>query len=183
MGLDMSLEKKTYVKNWDHHTPEQRHTVTVTGPCAASIKSERISYITEEVIVWRKANAVHQWFVTNVQKGVDNCGTYYVSTKKLKELAEICEQIIAATVLVSGKIKNGYTYANGKESPVMENGKYMDYEGAKLASELLPTTSGFFFGSTDYDEFYFDDIKGTAEKLRALLKEDGEGSYYYSSSW
>lgn len=27
------------------------------------------------------------------------------------------------------------------------------------ASELLPTTSGFFFGSTEYDEYYFDDVK------------------------
>ena len=28
-----------------------------------------------------------------------------------------------------------------------------------LAEELLPTRSGFFFGSTDYDEWYFEDIK------------------------
>ena len=36
MGLDMYLEKRTYVKNWDHQTPEERHTVTVTGPSETS---------------------------------------------------------------------------------------------------------------------------------------------------
>jgi hypothetical protein len=25
MGLDMYLTKKTYVKQWDHQTPEERH--------------------------------------------------------------------------------------------------------------------------------------------------------------
>jgi len=29
MGLDMYLYKKTYVQNWEHQTPEQRHTISV----------------------------------------------------------------------------------------------------------------------------------------------------------
>ncbi len=36
---------------------------------------------------------------------------------------------------------------------------------------LLPTTEGFFFGSTDYDEYYYDDVEMTAETLRKLLKD------------
>ena len=48
-----------------------------------------------------------------------------------------------------------------------------------LAESLLPVTSGFFFGSTNYDEWYFEQIKNTIEIL-----EDAEGNYfYYSSSW
>ena len=35
---------------------------------------------------WRKVNAVHKWFVDNVQRGEDDCGEYYVSHEKLKEL-------------------------------------------------------------------------------------------------
>ena len=31
------------------------------------------------------------------------------------------------------------------------------------AEELLPTCDGFFFGSTDYDEWYFDDVKEVKE--------------------
>ena len=42
MGLDMYLHKRTYVKNWDHMGPEDRHTITVAGPSAASITPEQI---------------------------------------------------------------------------------------------------------------------------------------------
>lgn len=37
-----------------------------------------------------------------------------------------------------------------------------------LAEELLPTMEGFFFGSTDYDEAYFDDVK----RVRDYIKND-----------
>ena len=53
-----------------------------------------------------------------------------------------------------------------------------------LASELLPTSSGFFFGGTEYDEYYFNDIQYTIELIESLFKEDNtNSSFYYSSSW
>lgn len=53
------------------------------------------------------------------------------------------------------------------------------------ANELLPTQRGFFFGSTDYDEFYYDSLEYTVEEIEKLLKEDEgcEVDYYYRSSW
>lgn len=47
MGLDMYLHKKTYVKNWDHIKPENRHVITVTkgGKPVNGIKVERIARI------------------------------------------------------------------------------------------------------------------------------------------
>jgi hypothetical protein len=44
MGLDMTLSKKTYVKNWDHMNPEELHQVEVrkNGKAVKHIKSERI---------------------------------------------------------------------------------------------------------------------------------------------
>ena len=44
-----------------------------------------------------------------------------------------------------------------------------------LAQELLSTRSGFFFGSTDYDEWYFKDVedcKQQMEKLLSMYDED-----------
>ena len=53
-----------------------------------------------------------------------------------------------------------------------------------LAGELLPTESGFFFGSTEYNEWYWEDIDYTIKALSKLLKEDdGKGDFYYHSSW
>lgn len=40
-----------------------------------------------------------------------------------------------------------------------------------LARKLLPTQSGFFFGSTDYDEWYFKEVSRTADELQKILKE------------
>lgn len=54
----------------------------------------------------------------------------------------------------------------------------------KLATELLPTQSGFFFGSTDYNEWYFNDVKDCLrqmKKYRKLLKEGVTG--YVIFSW
>ena len=54
----------------------------------------------------------------------------------------------------------------------------------ELASEVLPTSSGFFFGSTDYDEWYFDDLKITLKNLKDVLdKYDDEDIYHYSAWW
>jgi hypothetical protein len=58
----------------------------------------------------------------------------------------------------------------------------------ELAGELLPSTSGFFFGSTEYDEWYFSDLTHTVEIIESLLSERNEDGYlngdiYYHSSW
>ena len=39
------------------------------------------------------------------------------------------------------------------------------------ANELLPTESGFFFGGTEYDEYYYEGIAHTADRLRYILAE------------
>lgn len=43
------------------------------------------------------------------------------------------------------------------------------------ASLLLPTRSGFFFGSTDYDDWYYSDVKDCKTQMKALLKKVKEG--------
>lgn len=54
-------------------------------------------------------------------------------------------------------------------------------ENKDKAQELLPTSSGFFFGSTDYDEYYYKDIEDTIKIIEPLIESDGE--IYYCSSW
>lgn len=39
------------------------------------------------------------------------------------------------------------------------------------ASFLLPTQAGFFFGSTDYDDWYFDDVQNVKEKFEEILAD------------
>jgi len=151
MGLDMYLYKRSYVKNWDHMGPAERHAITVTkGGEPTPIKPERISYIIEEVAYWRKANAIHRWFVEQVQEGKDDCGEYDVASDQLAELRDLCAKVLA---------------------------------NRDKAADLLPAQSGFFFGPTDYNDYYFSDVQETHDTLTALLLESKYGDYQYHSSW
>ena len=56
----------------------------------------------------------------------------------------------------------------------------------ELAADILPTRSGFFFGSTDYDEDYFEELKYTVETLEEALKDLPDAAHVqfeYTSSW
>lgn len=54
-----------------------------------------------------------------------------------------------------------------------------------LAEVLLPSTSGFFFGSTEYDEYYFEDIQNTIDIITKVLETTDFATQmlYYISSW
>ena len=55
----------------------------------------------------------------------------------------------------------------------------------KKDPSLLSPRGGFFFGSTDIDEYYWADIKDTIKQLKHVLElgEKSKLSFYYSSSW
>lgn len=122
--------------------------------------------ISDEIGYWRKANCIHNWFVNNVQNGVDDCGNYEVSKNNLEKLLSICTQV-----------KEIATLKDLPDRKVIENA----YEVAAI----LPSCNGFFFGSTDYDEYYLQDIDYTIEVLEKVLKETDFDRYvvYYHSSW
>jgi hypothetical protein len=51
--------------------------------------------IIEQVGYWRKANAIHKWFVDNIQDGVDDCCYHREVTKEdLEELRDICHEVL-----------------------------------------------------------------------------------------
>jgi hypothetical protein len=53
-----------------------------------------------------------------------------------------------------------------------------------LANELLPCQGGFFFGSTEYDEWYYSDLRDTVLIVNECLSGIGEEwDFYYQSSW
>ena len=53
------------------------------------------------------------------------------------------------------------------------------------AKELLPPQSGFFFGGTDYDEYYFEDVKDAADLMQNILDNFDFENYQlvYEASW
>lgn len=160
MGLDMYLERRKYFGlNFPHVREEyQKKGVDIPDLSKLGINVNRLTHVTEQCIYWRKANAIHQWFVDNVQDGNDDCKDYYVSREKLKELL--------TTIM---------TVLRSKGTPAEKS----------VALEHLPPQEGFFFGSTDIDKWYWEDLERTVEEIKKCLDEDKDGkhSLYYTSSW
>jgi hypothetical protein len=56
-------------------------------------------------------------------------------------------------------------------------------ENNELAPEILPTTQGFFFGSKDYAQWYFNDLADTVKIVDRALALPKEWNLSYRSSW
>ena len=52
------------------------------------------------------------------------------------------------------------------------------------AEELLPTREGFFFGSTEYNDAYFELLEETVAKIEAISLDDiSDCDLFYEVSW
>ena len=150
MGLDMYLRGKKFL--WSHGDQNFReiakNLLVQAFPEVAELEVNELSC---EVAYWRKANAIHNWFVKNTQDGVDECQNTPVDREQLQALLDDINKV---------------------------------FDDKSLASEILPTKSGFFFGDTSYDEGYFEDLAYTKERLELILRPDySDWSFEYSSSW
>lgn len=154
MGLDMYLYAEKYLSP---HTfmgedlPAQHAAVTE----AVGISTEEHAILDVCVGYWRKANAIHGWFVENVQDGVDECQKSYVPRQALEALRVACQEVLDAD-------------DEDKENVASEQG-------------LLPR-AGFFFGSTEIDEWYEEDLRATVQIIDNAL-ELKDVDFAYRSSW
>jgi len=152
-------------------TPNPMFTQTLEAAGLTDAPRAPIYGVHVEIIVgyWRKANAVHAWFVNNVQGGNDDCKDYYVEDEQLTALRDACNRILA-TVKVNEE---------DKANPILEE------IAADLVEELLPPQGGFFFGSTDVDAWYVEDLRETVKQIDAILASPVLQScdLYYQSSW
>ena len=140
--------------------------------------------IMDQVGYWRKANQIHNWFVENIQDGEDDCGYHREVTRDdLEELLDICERIKKIAIMKDGQVSNGYYYQNGERIELYADGALI--VNADEIAKLLPTQSGFFFGGTDYDSYYMDDIENTIDIITRVLEttDFNKQMIYYVSSW
>jgi len=158
MGLDMYLTERKYfsrhgelAKTHDNYREEYGKADAILNAAGMTMTVDGGVEVIATVMYWRKANAIHKWFVDNVQDGEDECKEHYVSVEKLEELVSVCQKVL-----------------NNRD----------------LASTLLPGQSGFFFGSTEYDEWYWENLELTVQGIKRVLSSlDGSSSLYYRSSW
>jgi hypothetical protein len=157
MGLDMYLTGRRFI--WGFDNSPDKHIQAAVEPLFPEIKGKRIKEVSCEMMYWRKSNQIHKWFVDKCQEGVDECQETYVTVDQLRELLDTCRAVLASRG-TANELSN--------------------------ARALLPSQGGFFFGSTDYDDYYFQDIEDTVKGLEEILGNEEitkHWEFYYRSSW
>lgn len=99
MGLDMYLKAKAFVSgySWEPE-PEKELYNAIVNAVGGEVLADKDSPTAEVSITagyWRKANAIHGWFVRNVQDGEDECKEHYVTREQLIALQEACQDVLA----------------------------------------------------------------------------------------
>ena len=104
---------------------------------------------------FRKFNALHSYIVKTFANGTDNCQDIILYKEDVEQIKKVLDEVLNA------------------------------HQQVEKAKELLPTQSGFFFGGTDYDEFYFEDVKDAADLMQSFLDNFDFDKYQliYEASW
>ena len=104
---------------------------------------------------FRKFNALHSYIVKTFANGIDNCQDILLYKEDVEKIKKVLDDVLNV------------------------------HQQAEKAKEILPTQSGYFFGGTDYDEFYFDEVKVAADLMQKLLNNFDFESYQlvYRASW
>ena len=173
MGLDMYLRQSEYYSGYSFRTEEEREKFNRLAECVkATPTAESPSIIADTTVAyWRKANAIHGWFVRELADGVDECQEIQVSREQLQSLVAQCKAVKAT-------MDRGWE-ADGKMTIPEEDNP-------------LPPTSGFFFGDTSDPDYYYEDIVDTIKKLETVLEntqpQPGDEpwdapTFIYQASW
>lgn len=164
MGLDMYLEARKYFSKFDYKSdsdeklPDYKELTKFFPEGSDELGSHAGAHLEITVGYWRKANAIHAWFVRECANGVDECQPIPVRNGKLRELKVVIEYLIDIADLPSVK---------------------------EEIEKLLPPTAGFFFGDTEVNEYYWADLRHTLDILnRAIDLEENQGcDITYQASW
>lgn len=107
-----------------------------------------------ELMYWRKANQIRRWFV-------DHLNDFDPSDNlgKYDVSREVLQDLIDDIDYV------------------------LEDESIERAEEVMPTGSGFFFGNTEYDEYYFDSLRYTREQIQEILDTTSEEDEIYYTEW
>lgn len=162
MGLDMYLNRNLNPNgNVLRITPQDEFNSNDFAKLLERATKSSESYLRPTISVniayWRKANAIHEWFVEHCGDDVDECQDIDVSLDDLRELKDICERILQAP------------------------------NDINLMESLLPPQDGFFFGGTDLNDegtlnAYLEDVRYTNDMLSEEFRIVDEFKKYKTPS-
>lgn len=163
MGLDMYLIASSYsnsVRKGGVNFPKELEQF-----------KEDFNYCTNEYSIgyWRKFNALHSFIVNEFADGEDNCQRIYLNEESIQKILKVLKEV-----------KESFKDAK----IIKQENDYIVYDNP-MAKELLPTQEGFFFGSTEYDNYYLEDVDYSINLFEKVLKliEEYDYDIYYQASW
>ena len=86
----MYLSAKRYLFSFNEHDK------ALADKIDAEVGASSLGHTNEirkEAFYWRKAWAIHHWFVMNAQNGEDDCKEYWVERYKLQELLDTLKKV------------------------------------------------------------------------------------------
>lgn len=124
--------------------------------------------IEEEVAYYRKCNFLIPFFEEMSKLRVENCTFLIINKEWVEELQRRCKEVLSLV----------------DQSKLEKDDYKIPEEAIEKAQELLPTQEGFFFGDTDYDEYYFIKVDSVYKECPDILKqfdnlEDSEYIAFY----
>lgn len=185
MGLDMYLEKTKKIEGMTlrqildtyDNVDAKKNGYTLNEWCGKSDENVCEDREAEVLALEHESHPAWAWEKDYTRKGIEECIAYW---RKANQIHNWFVENVQ-----DGEDDCGlYEVTKDQLQELLYIAKAVDNHPS-TAGELLPTISGFFFGSTNYDKFYFDDIKETIEQLTKVLNETDFDNYhvYYSSSW
>ncbi|MEB5953092.1 hypothetical protein [Enterococcus innesii] len=107
----------------------------------------------EEIAYWRKANQIREFFVTYVPDE---------QHENIENLPITLEMLATLEERINKCLKD---------------------KDINVCERLLPTSSGFFFGSTEYDSYYFEDLEMTLPFIKIARNEIENGNHVIYHEW
>ena len=108
----------------------------------------------DEVAYFRKYNHLVAWVDKNVQE-VGNCDYIKITREQLQQLLNDAKEALKA---------------------------YQEDDFEKI-EEIMPTTSGCFFGDTEYDDYYERKIKNTIKQVEDILNTYPDKEFIFQADW
>jgi len=153
MGLDMYLKAKKYLSGWNHSTPKEKNEFAM------------LRAVAKDVPICAQAPSGYLEFNVAYWRKANEIHKWFV--ENVQNGADDC----------------GEYYVSREQLEELREACQAVLNDPDKAKTVMPTQSGFFFGSTEYDEYYLKDLRETVQQVEAALKCPEQWEFEYHSSW
>jgi hypothetical protein len=154
-----------------------------------------------DMYLYAKQSLTYSWGTEEIRKKVKSIarlmkGTKFIETDEYsRQFAEIKLQVgywrkanqvhkYFVDNCADGKDECQDTYVEREHLEDLLNRCETVMKDHSRAEELLPAQSGFFFGSTEYDGWYYSNLEYTIPILKKILKDaPKDWEFEYHASW